>query len=525
MARRGEIGRLGQKRFHNGIFYEEFVPELVGLRGIEAFKEMANNDSIVGGILFAIEMLIRQCDFSISPGGDTEADKKAAQFVEECMYDMEYTWTDTLSEILSFLTYGWSYHEIVYKIRGGRKKDVGLSSKYDDGLIGWKKIPIRSQDTFYEWSYEGDTDKLLGMIQCAPPNYAQVLIPIEKALHFTTKSIKANPEGKSILRTAYRDWYFKKRIQEIEGIGIERDLAGFPTITAPEGVDLWDREDPDMVQALANATEIVTGIRRDTREGLVLPFGWTLSLLSTGSRRQFDTNQIIDRYNKSIATSVLADFILMGQQAVGSFALADNKTSLFALAVGTYLDIICEVFNNQAIRRLIDLNESHFQGITDYPEMTHGDIEDEDLQAFSKFVTDMVGAGIITPDEELEKHVRNVGRLPEKVETAGDNPAKQDEYKPKEDSATMYKIQSALQKYTSGQFPRDLTYKMLLKIGISEEEAESYLSDCDKQRAENKKEQKEKKDNSTDTKQQEEDAKDAEEAAVAKSWLEKLISG
>ena len=485
MAKIGaEYGRLGQKRFYKGIFYEEFVPELHGLRGVEAYKEMSNNDAVVGGILYAIEMLIRQCKFMVVPGGDKDIDKKAAEFVEQCMNDMEYTWQDTLSEILSFLTYGWSYHEIVYKLRRGKKKDVGLSSKYNDGLIGWKKLPIRSQDTFYEWRYEENSDKLLGMVQSAPPNYTQVLIPIDKALHFTTKSVKANPEGRSILRSAYRAWYFVKRIEEIEGIGIERDLAGFPTLTAPEDVDIWDDSDQDMKRMLARAQSIVSGIRRDEREGLVLPNGWQLQLLTSGSRRQFDTNQIIDRYHKEIATSVLADFVLLGQNSVGSFALADNKTAMFALAVGTYLDTICEAFNNQGIRRLIDINGHAFDGITDYPKMTHTDIEKPDLTAFANFLKGMIDAGVITPDPELERYVRQTGGLPEKVATEqpdgeGD-PQDQTPVDEKSESATMYKIQSALSKYIRGEFPRDLTKQMLEGIGINEERAEEYLQSIDR---------------------------------------------
>ena len=72
-------------------------------------------------------------------------------------------------------------------------------------------------------------------------------IPMSKALLFRTKSRKNNPEGRSILRNAYRSWYFKRRIQEIEGIGIERDLAGLPVMHGPEGLDLWndDIEDKD----------------------------------------------------------------------------------------------------------------------------------------------------------------------------------------------------------------------------------------------------------------------------------------
>lgn len=420
-----EIGRIGQLRYGSAgsgsIFFEEFLHELRGIKGVQAYTEMADNDATVGAILFAIEMLMRNADFTVEPGGDSAKDKEAAEFVESCMNDMERTWADTLSEILSFMTYGWSYHEIVYKRRTGKSSSPITNSKYTDGLIGWRKLPIRSQDTLYGWEYKDDTDELTGMTQAPPPKYEHLTIPIEKALHFRTRSRKDNPEGRSILRTAYRAYYFKKRLEEIEGYGMERDLAGFPVLYAPAELPIWD-EDPEMMQTLARAERIVSTIRRDAREGLVLPGGengWKLELVSSGSRRQFDTNSIIDRYDKRIATSVLADFVMLGQQQVGSFALADSKTKIFALSIGTYLDVICEVFNNQGIPRLIDINGDHFKGITDYPKMVHGDIDEKDLQQFTTFLKEMIGAGIIVPDEELEDEVRRLGGLPErKAETA-----------------------------------------------------------------------------------------------------------
>ena len=420
-----EIGRRGQLRYgkngYGSILYEEFLPELRGLKGVQAYTEMADNDATVGAILFAIEMLMRNCEFHVEPAGNSSKDKECAEFVESCMNDMERSWTDYLSEFLSFLTYGWSYHEIVYKRRVGRTSSPITNSKYTDGLIGWRKLPIRAQDTLYGWEYKDDSDELLGMTQAPPPNYDRITIPLERAIHFRTRSRKDNPEGRSILRTAYRAYYFKKRLEEIEGYGMERDLAGFPVLYAPESMDIWDPEDPEMVQTLARAEQIVSSIRRDAREGVVLQGGengWKLELLSSGSRRQFDTNQIIDRYDKRIATSVLADFVMLGQQQVGSFALADSKTKIFALAIGTYLDVICEAFNNQAIPRLIDVNGDHFKGITDYPKMKHGDIEEIDLQQFSTFLKDMIGTGVIVPDDELEKEVRRVGGLPEKADTS-----------------------------------------------------------------------------------------------------------
>ena len=376
---------------------------------------MSENDDTIGAILFSIEMLIRQASWDVQPGGTTPADEEARDFVLSCMDDMSDTWSDTISEILSFLTYGWSAHEIVYKRRCGKRSDPQLRSKYTDGLIGWQKLPIRSQDTLYEWLYD-DNDNIRGIIQNPPPDFGFIEIPVEKLLLFKTKSRKGNPEGRSILRNAYRDWYFKRRIQEIEGIGIERDLAGFPVLTAPEGLDIWNAEDPEMV-AIKNAAEnIVQNIRRDSLEGLVAPNGWELKLLTSGGQRQFDTSAVIERYDSRMAMTCMADFILLGHQNVGSFALSSDKTKMFSMAIGSYLDIICEVFNNQAIPALIDINGDYFSGITDYPTLTHGDVEDANLEKLGDYISKMITCGALIPDESVEDFVREQAGMPERLE-------------------------------------------------------------------------------------------------------------
>lgn len=409
-----EYGRLGQRRW-GGAFYEEFLRELQGRRGMEVYREMSDNDDVIGAILYAIELMIRRVDWDVQPGGPAEADKAAADFVRECMDDMSDTWTDTISEILSFLTYGWSAHEIVYKRRCGISRNPQLNSKYTDGLVAWQKLPIRAQESLYQWEYD-NRDNLIALTQMPPPDYELITIPAEKLLFFRTKSRKGNPEGRSVLRNAYRDWYFKRRIQEIEGIGIERDLAGFPTLTAPPGMNIWDTDDPEMNTIRSNAQNIVTNIRRDSLEGIVMPDGWKLELLSTGGERQFDTNKIIERYDTRIAMTVLADFILLGHQQVGSFALSSDKTHLFAMAICAYLDIICETFNNKAIPQLLAMNGDHFAGITDFPQLTHGDVEDVDIGKLGDFVSKMTAAGVIIPDEGVEDYLREAAGMPERLD-------------------------------------------------------------------------------------------------------------
>ena len=215
------LGRSGLNR-QGGHVYEEQLAKLSGSRAVKVYQEMRDNDSIIGAFLFMIKMLIRKVKWTVKPASEDKADTEAAKFVEECLKDMSHTQEDLMAEILSMLVFGWSFFEIVYKRRSGPGKDPTKRSRYMDGKIGWRKIEIRSQDTLDRWEF-GDDGGVMGMWQSAPPSYERVFIPIEKALLFRTESAKNNPEGRSLLRNAFRDWYYKKRIQELEAIGIERE--------------------------------------------------------------------------------------------------------------------------------------------------------------------------------------------------------------------------------------------------------------------------------------------------------------
>lgn len=407
MANFAELGRSGLTRF-GGMVYEEFLTELRGQRAIKIYTEMASNDPVIGSILYAAEQLIRRASWRVEKAGAKRVDEQAAKFLAECIDDMSMSWADVVTEALSMLVYGWSYHEIVYKVRGGTTtRDRKTYSKYSDGRIGWRKIPGRAQTSLYEWMFDTDGG-ILGMIQQAPPEYKIIPIPIDKAVLFRTKADRNNPEGRSMLRNAYRPWYFKKRIEEIEGIGIERDLAGLPVIIPPEDLDIWNVNDPDMVRMKRDAEALVTSIRRDKNEGVVLPYGWELKLLTTGSRRQFDTNAIINRYDQRIAITLLADLVMLGADKVGSFALANVKKSMFAAGLEAFLDSIADVFNRHVVPKLFALNS--FPGLVELPKLVHGEVETPDLDSLAKYISSL--SGILVPDEDLHNYLREVGSMP-----------------------------------------------------------------------------------------------------------------
>lgn len=385
-----EIGATGLDNA-SGIINEEFLNELQGEKGRAIYEEMSNNSAVVGGMLFAIEMLIRGVDWSVNPASDSSVDEENASFLTENMHGMKATWEDFLSEALSFLVYGWAYHEIVYAMRG-------------DGRVVWKNIPIRGQGTLCNWEFD-ENGGLEAMVQNPPPTYTQRTIPIEKALLFRSQVRKNNPEGRSILRTAYRSWYFAKNIENIEGVGIERDLAGLPIATCPAS---WMKDDAteDQKKLLAALKKIVTKIRRNENEGLVLPYFVDekgnlmvdVKLLSSPGKRQHDTSAVIDRWDKRILMSVLADVIMLGNANVGSFALSSNKTEMFASAIGAWLDSMTAVMNRFAVPRLFSFNS--FNTSNGLPQVFHGDIETIDLDKISNFVLRFAQAGgDLTPED------------------------------------------------------------------------------------------------------------------------------
>lgn len=414
-----ELGRTGLEEY-GGDIYEEFLPQLQGRRGIKVYKEMQDNDPIIGSILFAIEMLIRQVEWSVEPASTDKLDIEYAEFLESNLHDMSTTWQNTITEVLSMLTFGWSYHEIVYKRRLGQKDNEDESSKYSDGRIGWSKIPIRAQETLWKWLFD-ENGNLKGLQQQPPPNFNLLTIPIEKAILFRTKARKGNPEGRSILRNSYRPWYFKKNIETIEGIGVERDLAGLPVAWVPP--ELLDPDASTSDKAVLNEIKkIVRNIRRDEQEGIVYPMAYDeegnklfdLQLLNTGGRRQFDTNQIVQRYDSRIAMTVLGDFILLGHEKVGSFALSSSKTNLFSVAIGAWLSDIAENFNRKAVPQLFRLNGFKTDNL---PMIIHGDIENIPLDELGGYIQQLAGAGFpLFPNKELEDQLLRVANLPINME-------------------------------------------------------------------------------------------------------------
>jgi len=424
-----EVGAPGL-RIYSGFLEEEFLPELRGAFAARVYQEMRDNDPTVGAILYVMEHLIQNATLTVKTNGDSNVDLAARELVEQSMNDMVDPWQHVLSEVLTFMSFGYSYMEVTMKHRRGENRNPNKDSMHDDGMIGWGSWKLRGQDTTYRW-HMSETMDVVALEQLPPPTFRNTIVPREKALHFRTKAYKQNPEGISLLRNAYRPWFFMKRIEEIEAIAVERELNGMPVLQPPEGYNLWNPNDPLAAPLLARAEAIVRNIRQDRHQGVVLPFGWVLTLLSSTGQRSLDTSIIINRYAQRIATVVLADMLLIGQERVGSFAMVAAKVSLFSKALRSLARIVEGEINRKAIPRLIRMNGMN---VDNMPEISFGPIDTPDLKSLAEYVNKLVGNNVLTPDQHLERHMREVASMPPALPPDSSIPAAGDPNDPNDDN-------------------------------------------------------------------------------------------
>jgi hypothetical protein len=346
------IAKTGLRQY-GGRIEEEWHSDLKGDRARRVYTEMQDNEPVVGAAFLVIGNLIRGLPWEVQPDPRLEVDdSERVEFLESVKEDMDKSWGDFIDEVVSFLGFGWSFHEIVYKLRRGD------GTEYNDGRYGWRQINLVGHDTRDRWEFD-EFGNVMGMWQKTDVGSEAVFIPMEKAVLMRTSKVKNNPEGRSVLRSAYRPWYFKKHIEIQEGIGLERDLAGYPVLQVPPEILMPDPP-PEYAGLADTLKKLVSDVKRDEREGLLIPnaeSGYKFELMGSPGARQFDIGEVLNRKTKEIVLALLTDFLLLGHEQVGSFALAKEKSSVFMLALDGWVQTIAETIHDQCVKPLFRINK------------------------------------------------------------------------------------------------------------------------------------------------------------------------
>ena len=417
------LGVAGDNTHNGQIRADEFLPELRGKRAIRKYREMRDNDSTIGAIMYATEQVLRDVDLKVVPANDTAAAKKEAEFVESIFKDMDHSLDDHVSEALSSLTYGFAWFEVVYKRRGGPNNRSDKSrSKYSDGRIGVRKIASRAPWTVSKFDVDQQTGDVLGLYQDGSGYNNKSYIPTRKSLYYRTTSINNDPAGRSILRNAYTSYEYLNNLQAIEAIAVERELAGIPVARVPAE---YLSPDSSSVQAqfIGNLQTILRDVKFNEQGYIILPSDTypdkdgsptnqrlvDVELMASNGTRNIDIDPIVRRYQHDIARSVLSEFLMLGGGNTGSYALSKSKTDLFLRALESYIQAIVDVLNKQLVERLWELNGLNYKLM---PTIVAGDVAPHDLREIAAFLRNLNGANIdVSTHPEVIQDLMDIAEL------------------------------------------------------------------------------------------------------------------
>jgi hypothetical protein len=411
-----QIGTSGIKRV-GSIVLEEFVLGLQGRPGMARYREMYLNDATVKRGMRAILWQLLKPDWRVE-GAEGRDAEKAEEFLLSCVDDMSDTWRETLREMLTCLIYGASWCQMLYKqCLGPEQKDSKKRSKYNDGLTRWRKWSFRGQETWDGWEFDegGDVSGLYQWDQYSAGT--RVMVPLEWSLHFKIEGRLGDPNGESVLRSAYRPWTFKKEHEVFEAVRAERDATGVPVFQVVEGgPNLWDDNDPDAQALYTYLQKAGTAIRVDDQTSVIVPAGITFRLEGSPGAPQVDADKTIRRLDWQILGSMLAQFLELGQSAHGSFGKSESDQDLFLGAMEGILNhVIAETINRFEVPRLFLLNAGSFQ-LDTLPYFVPGELSIANIGELAEPLAKYVTAGLITPDPSLEAWLRQRGKLPERDE-------------------------------------------------------------------------------------------------------------
>jgi hypothetical protein len=416
------LGIAGDNTHNGQIRADEFLPELRGKKAIRKYREMRDNDSTVGAVMYSVEQILRDVDLHVNPVDDSDAAKAEADFVKSVLDDMDHTLDDHIAEALSFLSYGFGWFEVIYKRRvGPNERSDKKHSKYTDGRIGVRKIAARAPWTINKFDVDQKTGDVLGIEQSVGLMASKNYIPLNKSLYYRTTSINGDPSGRSILRNAYTSYEYLNNLQSIEAIAVERELAGIPVARIPAE---YLSGDASVAQSgfVNNLQQILRDVKFNEQGYIILPSDTypdkdgapsstrlvDIELMASNGKRNIDINPIVSRYQHDIARSVLSEFLLLGSSG-GSYALSKSKTDLFLRALESYIQAIVDVLNKQLVERLWQLNGLNYDLM---PTIEAGDVAPHDLREVAAFLRNLNGANIdVSSHPEVVKDLMDIADL------------------------------------------------------------------------------------------------------------------
>ena len=382
---------------------DEFNAALTLHQGYAIFDQMWRGDAEVRKTLLMLLNPMIGATWTIEPYGGENADDKArkhAEFVEWALFkNMAPRFPAHVSELMRVGgRYGFAPFEQVW----------GSGTWEGKSVLTLQTLGLRLPKSVWEWITNPD-GTLAAIVQNTPLR-GSVTLPVENLVYYRFGAEGDNWEGESLLRAAYKPWKMKDTLEWIEAVALERFRVGLPVVYPPQGAS---EVDLDAIE------EAVQNIRANTQGYLIMPGphatgpadgGWSFEIMTPGSGEGSALQDAIKSHKDAISANMVQEFMRLGQANVGARATAEVQADPFLAYCEAITSLVIEdTVNTTLIPRLVSLNFDDADGL---PELHAALIDSTSLSDLATFVSGLITAGAIHPDNDLEDFLRARGDLP-----------------------------------------------------------------------------------------------------------------
>ena len=389
------VGSTGTE-VYGGYFEEEYLDALRNNERADIFDKMRRSDPQVMMCLSAVKNPIKSSTPEIHAAGNDFVYKNDARLIEKILFEsMATPFSRFLSEALTMIEFGFSMFEVTHKNFINQPIYDADGNKILDSYTGIKNISFRSPKTIEQWNLDKHTGELLSVEQLAYGDLGrQVTIPAKYLLLFTLNREGSNYEGISALRPCYGNWWRKNNFNKINAIGIEKFAVPTPIATIPQGR-----------QASTQYTKLITALEKYTTHQsnyLIKPEGFDIDL-KTNTYDPSKVETSIENEDKRMVKAFLANFLELGMSGSGAYALSNDLSDFFLTGLEFMAEEIADQINKNLIPQLIKMN---FGPRDKYPTLKFSGISDKAGKELADILSVLTNAQILTPDDNLEKHLR-----------------------------------------------------------------------------------------------------------------------
>lgn len=404
-----------------GTIAKESNAQLTGLNWVQEAEEMLRTDPIVRRSWHMLRQTLLSATWRFEPGveGDLMAEE-LARYANECWgFDghsgqMITSWEDQLSYLWEFVPVGYRYAEEIYRVGPDSTGKVRVwLSHYAD----------REPSAHSRW-LSRDDQHLDGVLQnMVGGGKTPEPIPANKLLLLTLNRTGSNFEGVGMLRPVWWWWRTKQRVSNLMCVGLDRWAVPTPKVVVDravaEQIGLTDGDIDAMIDdAEAQAQAFISAEQSYLVENSAVKFDTYAAQPNLYADGPIN---IITKCDSQIAAAFLSQFADLGNTETGARSVGEIHLSVFRRAAINLCDLVAAQVSGidrrggGTIGRLIRWN----YGAVDpskLPKLTHTGLDTDDLADSLQMLPGLVQAGLITPDDDLERVIRaklGAGDLPE----------------------------------------------------------------------------------------------------------------